>query len=721
MASNPVSANNKIVFNRRTVDRPTGTTFNNHQKRQNDGSLTGVLGQVVSGSEEKKESSSNAGTNTNATTGATSATASDDDEDDKKKEKIPAVAASQTTPQKNATVDKGTTTDKPATTTANVTGPVIDFLLSNTWNSSQYLAQSNPKIQFVYNGNFTVGGQNSTATQPTIVTIDVKERRQYQKMMGLGAGITDASAIVLQALKANRPDAYEEILNLCFNESPEWIAKGGAGMNMIRLPIGASDFGFQEYTYDDTVDGSPDPTLARFDIEKSPKRWQTVQDILKINPKLIVMASPWSPPAWIKGQKNGSLHGGSVLKQYEGVFGDYLVKFVKTLKESKGINVNVLSLQNEPLYDGAKYPCSKMEPEQQARIGTLTRKKLDAAGFNKVKILAYDHNWDNSDYPIKVFDDAAESFAGAAWHCYGGEPSGQDPFNEAYPDRWVWFTECTRITQYYDEPWENVKKQFDQILKGSISYNSQAVILWNLALQIDKEGFTVPSLPQTCKNCLAPIVVYDNSTGPQLDGINRTAIDSQKTNKRGLSGPTLNNDDDLFEMFSKRADTQPLGVLQNAGHLSDSKAINKGADNEGAVIPPTRDTNYRTSDYVTLAHLGVAIRPQKDGERWAQRVGVVTSEDDNSGPIAKAQLFRNSLGNGTSRWSVLILQQYDHYGYDRAKAEDITFQLKFRDYVASFVLPPGAFTLQWTAKDTDFERQGDQVKASSSLRAQHRS
>ncbi|MCO5598573.1 hypothetical protein L7F22_052670 [Adiantum nelumboides] len=514
---------------------------------------------------------------------------------DEKKDDTSATSKSNTTASKN---DEPAAQSSSTTTSANVTGPVIDFMLSNTWNSSQYLAQTNPNIQFVYNATFNENGQNSTSTQPTIVAINVKERRQYQKMIGLGAGITDASAIVLQALKANRPDAYEEILNLCFNESPEWIAKGGAGMNMIRLPIGASDFGFTEYTYDDSVDGSPDPTLSLFDIEKSPKRWQTVQDILKINPGLIIMASPWSPPAWIKGQTTGSLHGGSVLPQYEGVFADYLVKFVKTLKEKKGINVQVLSLQNEPLYDGAKYPCTKMLPDQQARIGTLTRQKLDSAGFNKVKILAYDHNWDASDYPISVFDDAAESFAGAAWHCYGGDPSGQEPFNEAYPDRWVWFTE---------------------------------------SLQIDKEGFTVPSLPQTCRNCLAPIVIYDNSTGPQLDGINRAAIDSQKKNRRGLSGPTLNNENDLFYMFSKRDDddAKNLGVLMNAANLSDVSAINKGADNEGSVIPPTRDTNYRTSDYVTLAHLGVAIRPQKDGERWAQRVGVVTSEDNHSGRLLK--------------------------------------------------------------------------------------
>ena len=72
----------------------------------------------------------------------------------------------------NGTADTSTT-EQPAvvnSSTANVTGPVIDFMLSNTWNSSQYLAQTNPNIQFVYNATFKENGQNSTATQPTIVS-----------------------------------------------------------------------------------------------------------------------------------------------------------------------------------------------------------------------------------------------------------------------------------------------------------------------------------------------------------------------------------------------------------------------------------------------------------------------------------------------------------------------------------------------------------------------
>lgn len=58
--------------------------------------------------------------------------------------------------------------------------------------------------------------------------------RRSSLAIGLGAGITDATAIILQNLKELHPEAYTELLNLAFNPSKEWQLKGGAGMNMVR-------------------------------------------------------------------------------------------------------------------------------------------------------------------------------------------------------------------------------------------------------------------------------------------------------------------------------------------------------------------------------------------------------------------------------------------------------------------------------------------------------
>lgn len=95
----------------------------------------------------------------------------------------------------------------------------------------------------------------------------------------------------------------------------------------------------------------------------------------------------------MKGHFNGSLRGGSLLEKFEESFVDYMVKFTDEVSTKKNIRVKKLSLQNEPLYDGANSPCQKMEAPQQARVGQLLRRKLDAAGYKDVGLLTYDHNW----------------------------------------------------------------------------------------------------------------------------------------------------------------------------------------------------------------------------------------------------------------------------------------------------------------------------------------
>lgn len=204
--------------------------------------------------------------------------------------------------------------------------------------------------------------------------------------------------------------------------------------------------------------------------------------------------------AWMKNS-TGSLHGGSVLEQYEDAFAAYLTKFVTELQKKENIKIDTLSLQNEPMYDKANYPCTLMPAYQEARIGPLVRKRLDAANLKNVGILAYDHNWDNDTYAVSVFDDASQAFKGVAWHCYAGEARQQDKFNSVYPGKTVWFTECTKISQFFNEPWNNIKDQFSKLIttNSSIDHDSSAVILWNLALQIDPDGFTTPTLPNVCK------------------------------------------------------------------------------------------------------------------------------------------------------------------------------------------------------------------------------
>lgn len=73
--------------------------------------------------------------------------------------------------------------------------------------------------------------------------------------------------------------------------------------------------------------------------------------------------------------------------------------------------------------------------------GQLVRKLIG----DEAKLLAYDHNWDVPSYPLEVLNGTAPgTFAGTAWHCYGGDmANAMDQLHAQYPHLPQHVTECT--------------------------------------------------------------------------------------------------------------------------------------------------------------------------------------------------------------------------------------------------------------------------------------
>ena len=59
-----------------------------------------------------------------------------------------------------------------------------------------------------------------------------------------------------------------------------------------------------------------------------------MKEILAINPNIKLLATPWSPPAWMK--TNDGASGGSLLPQYYAVYAQYFVKYILAM-QAKGI------------------------------------------------------------------------------------------------------------------------------------------------------------------------------------------------------------------------------------------------------------------------------------------------------------------------------------------------------------------------------------------------
>ena len=80
------------------------------------------------------------------------------------------------------------------------------------------------------------------------------------------------------------------------------------------------------------------------------------------------MATPWSPPAWMK--TNGSLIGGRLIddpKIYR-AYADYFVRFIKAYARA-GVPIDAVTVQNEPQNrNPSGYPGMDMPVAQEAKL-----------------------------------------------------------------------------------------------------------------------------------------------------------------------------------------------------------------------------------------------------------------------------------------------------------------------------------------------------------------
>ncbi|MFI5083479.1 MAG: hypothetical protein ACHQCE_20595, partial [Streptosporangiales bacterium] len=163
---------------------------------------------------------------------------------------------------------------------------------------------------------------SATPSAPTIV---VDPTLTYQRMQGFGGAITDSSATVLYRLS---PAVRAATMRSLFDPVT------GDGLDYLRQPIGASDFvASADYTYDDLPAGQTDYAQKHFSIAHDQAQiLPLLRQAKAINPRLQVIASPWSPPAWMK--TNDSLIGGRLIDDpriYRS-YALYLLKFIQAYR-----------------------------------------------------------------------------------------------------------------------------------------------------------------------------------------------------------------------------------------------------------------------------------------------------------------------------------------------------------------------------------------------------
>ncbi|BFH59958.1 glycoside hydrolase family 30 protein [Paenibacillus azoreducens] len=327
----------------------------------------------------------------------------------------------------------------------------------------------------------------TAAAHKAVKRIRVEADKRYQEMDGFGASFTDASAYLVQRVLDGK--SRREVMKKLFD--PE----EGIGISFLRQPMGATDYTTEIYSYDDMPEGEEDFLLEHFSIDHDRDYViPAVLEALSINPAIKVMASPWSPPGWMK--TSGHMITGKLRPACYGVYAQYFVKFVQAY-EAAGIPIYAVSIQNEPGYEPKEYPGMLMTPQEEAEfIRNHLGPAFEKAGI-QAKILCYDHNWDVPQHPLGILSDreAARYIAGVAWHVYGGEHEAMSQVKEAYPDKEAWFTEASGGS--WIPPFRTAfLDQMKHVIRTTRNW-SKSVVWWNLALD-ERNGPTVLS-NSTCR------------------------------------------------------------------------------------------------------------------------------------------------------------------------------------------------------------------------------
>lgn len=347
-----------------------------------------------------------------------------------------------------------------------------------------------------------------TSSTPTLGTLSgaaasvtINPSKTYQSIVGAGGSLTDSSTYVLNTLSAS---AKTDVLNHLFNTS------SGIGVSFLRQPMAGTDFSsVGDYSYDDNPSGNWDEQLSNFSIAQDLKATVPIlKESLGINPDIVVVALPWSAPAWMK--TNASMDGRpagngepSLKTEAYDVFARYFVKFIKAYADN-GIPIHAVSPQNEPLNLDAAYPAMGLTAaEETTFIRENLGPALKSANLSTV-VWGYDHNWDDIGYPQTIMADvtAASYTEGAAFHCYAGDISAMTTFHNNYPDKSIYISECS------GGGWQSnaLSDTIDLIINGTRNW-ARVISLWNLVLDSNSGPAN-----KGCSNCRG-FVTVDTSSG----------------------------------------------------------------------------------------------------------------------------------------------------------------------------------------------------------------
>ena len=427
---------------------------------------------------------------------------------------------------------------------------------------------------------------------PSTVRLDPATR--YQQMDGFGAAITGSTSYNLSLMPA---EARAKFLEETF--SPEHY-----GYSYVRIAIGCSDFSIAgEYTCCDT-EGIENFALT---TEETDYVIPALKQILAINPDVKIIAAPWTCPRWMKVEDLQSLKpynswtGGQLNPKYYQDYATYFVKWLQAFKDA-GVNVDAISVENEPLNRGNSASLYMGWEEQRDFVKTALGPALQQNGFGQVQIYAFDHNYnydniaEQQDYSLKIFQDAEAKkyFTGTAFHDYGGTRDELQDVHQKAPDMELLFTE-TSIGEWNNgrDLSQTLNRDMENIALGTVNNWCRGVIVWNLVLDSDRGPHGGPG---ACTTCYGAVDV-DNETYTRITRNSHYYLIAHLASvvKPGAVriGTSAEAADGLMYSAFENADGTYALVLSNSADSARNITVDDGMHSFTAEVPAKAVASYR--------------------------------------------------------------------------------------------------------------------------------
>lgn len=320
-------------------------------------------------------------------------------------------------------------------------------------------------------GSFTLKSQNANG-----LVLSLNTDKTYQQVLGFGAAFTEAAAYTFYRME---PAKRQEILKKYFD------SEEGIGYSIGRVHIHSCDFALENYTYVKELDKE----LKTFDISREDK-WTIpmIKEAVKArNSDIALLASPWSPPAWMKTNKDMN-HGGKLLAEYREAWALYYTKYIKEMR-ARGLNIFAITVQNEPeavqTWDSCIYTAQEEGDFVRDYLGPIMKKE----GLGDIKIYIWDHNRDVIiDRAVGTLSDpeTAKYVYGIANHWYVSEEfENLSKVHELFPDKHILFSEGCQEGGVHLSSWLTGER-YGRNMIGDFNNWQEGWLDWNIVL--DENG-----------------------------------------------------------------------------------------------------------------------------------------------------------------------------------------------------------------------------------------